>query len=115
MGHATAWPYFCTQKIKEEYLMKYTIGLSGKANAAQAERLAKGYCYFHIKKGNRIVAQVEAVLDDLVACYDVDGKDLEFVLSSLHRMGFSGLSSVESEHRLGPCYCQTEFVCGVQL
>lgn len=59
--------------------MKYTIGLSGKANAAQAERLANGYCYFHIKRGNRIVAQVEAVLDDLVACYDVDGKDLEFV------------------------------------
>ena len=95
--------------------MKYTIGLSGKANAAQAERLANGYCYFHIKMGNRIVAQVEAVLDDLVACYDVDGKDLEFVLRSLQCMGFSGLSSIESEHWLGPCYCQTEFVCGVQL
>ena len=115
MGHATAWPYFCTQKIKEEYLMKYTIGLSGKANVAQAERLANGYCYFHIKKGNRIVAQVEAVLDDLVACYNVDGKNLEFVLRSLQCMGFSGLSSIESELWLGPCYCQTEFVCGVQL
>lgn len=68
------------------------IHMEGTHAVEIALKFQNGACYRKIISHNKILAQVEAVLDDLVCVTVSDGIDIEKVIKHLGRIGFNGIT-----------------------
>lgn len=68
------------------------IHIEGKNAVEIALKFQNGACYRKIISHNKVLAQVESVLDDLVCVTVLDGVDVEKVIKHLGRIGFGGIT-----------------------
>lgn len=93
----------------------YMIALNGRSNVDLALKKQGQHCYRPLFHNGKMIAQMEAVLDDLVdISYIESSRDLCRVLTILRKMGFRGPCGIYSDTTIG-CTSNLDLICGCEI
>lgn len=92
--------------------VSYSILIEGKEAVNIAINFCNGKCYRRIFNHNKSIAQLEPVLEDLVAVSYIEAKNIETALKQLSRIGFKNFYALITEDTETGCFIEQNDLCG---